>query len=236
MCSRPDRWIFSLKRHRSHLLLLLVVPNLLLWQSSACPNLCPDGDELCRTALRELFTRATILSNDMYNHSAKMFDDFDLRYAQGKPYHINASNKCHTNTLQLPETRERAQLMNSKGLITWILMLLYSWGRPLYELVTELRSMKEVSHAILSSARENVRKVKELQALIERPFSQVISAARRKMFYARIYWFGLRSLKSSNEERRHYAFFNLFHCLRRDSRTLDIYTKLLACRHIYNKC
>ncbi|KAM9738782.1 placental prolactin-related protein 4-like [Dama dama] len=221
---------------RSCLLLLLVMSNLLLCQGSPCPDLCPEGDELCRTALRDLFIRATILSNDMYNHSAKMFDDFDLRYAQGKPYHINASNNCHTNTLHLPEAKEHAQLMNNKGLITWILMLLYSWGKPLYELVTELRSMKEVSDAILSSARENVRKVKELQALIERPFSQVISRARRKMFYARIYWFGLRSLKSSNEERRHSAFFNLFHCLRRDSRTLDLYTKLLACRQLYKKC
>ncbi|KAI2540998.1 prolactin [Homo sapiens] len=47
-------------------------------------------------------------------------------------------------------------------------------------------------------------------------------------------WSGLPSLQMADEESRLSAYYNLLHCLRRDSHKIDNYLKLLKCRIIHN--
>nr|XP_025122087.1 placental prolactin-related protein 1-like isoform X2 [Bubalus bubalis]XP_025122094.1 placental prolactin-related protein 1-like isoform X2 [Bubalus bubalis] len=204
--------------------------NLLLCQGNSCPSCGPDVFVTFLKSLTDLFIDASWLSHDFYNLSTIMFHKFDEKYAQGKLYYINATKSCHTNSFHAPEERHKAQQMNNEDLSKWTLVLLYSWNKPLYHLVTELQSMKEVSEAFLSSTIEIENMSDKLQIFIESQFSKIIVSALKTIHEAPSSWSGLPSLMSSDEDRRLSEFYNLFHCLRRDSGKVDTYIKILACR------
>nr|XP_020726553.1 placental prolactin-related protein 3-like [Odocoileus virginianus texanus] len=231
---RGHQWTYNTARV-SCLLLLLVMSNQLLCQGNLCPSCSPDVFGVPLKFLRKTFSLASILSHDMHNLSTIMFNEFDEKYFQSRPEYINATNDCHTNLLHAPEEIGKAQQMNNEDLTQWILMLQYLWRDVLYDLVHDLRFGKDLSDTILSSARENLKKLYKLQTIVERRFSQIILPLRRKLAYDHVYWQGLPSLLSTNEYMHHSAFYNLFKCLSRDSHKVDMYTKILACR-ISDEC
>ncbi|XP_042093458.1 chorionic somatomammotropin hormone 2-like isoform X2 [Ovis aries] len=226
---RGHQWTYRPVRG-SCLLLLLVMSNLLLCQGNPCPSCSPDEFDTFLQNVTDLFIDASWLSHDFHNHSTIMFKEFDEKYAQGNLYHINATDSCHTNSFHSPEERDKAHQLNNEDLSKWTLMLLYSWNSPLCHLVTELKSMKELSEAFLSSAIEIENMSEKLQAFIGSQFRKITVPVLQTMHEVPSTWSGLPSLKSSDEDRCHSELYNLFHCLHRDSRKVDMYIKILACR------
>ncbi|XP_070313065.1 placental prolactin-related protein 3-like [Odocoileus virginianus] len=220
---------------RSCLLLLLVIPHLLLCQGNVCPSCGPDVFGVPLKFLRKTFSRVSRLSHDMHNLSTIMFNEFVEKHSQSKPDYINATYDCHTNSVHAPEEREKVQQMNNEDLTKWILMLQYLWRDALYDLAHDLWFGKDLSDTILSSARENFKKLRKLQTILERRFSQVVDPVRSKLIENPIFWSGYGSLVVSDEDARHSAFYTLLKCLSRDSRKVDMYSKILACR-ISDEC
>ncbi|XP_043306380.1 placental prolactin-related protein 3-like [Cervus canadensis] len=223
------QWTYNPVRG-SCLLLLLVLSNLLLCQGNVCQSCGPDVFAIPLNFLRKTFSRVSRLSHDMHILSTIMFNEFDEKYSQSIPEYINATNDCHTNSIHAPEEREKVQQMNNEDLTKWILILQFLWKGPLYDLVHELYFEKDFSDTILSSARENLKIFFKLETILKRRFSQVVDPVRSKLIENPIFWSGYGSLVSSDEDVRLSPFYKLLKCLSRDSRKVDMYTKILACR------
>ncbi|XP_065768255.1 placental prolactin-related protein 3-like [Muntiacus reevesi] len=142
----------------------------------------------------------------------------DKKYSQSKPEYINSTNDCHSDPLHAPEEREKAQQMNNEDLSKWILKLQYLWIAPLFDIGADREVGKDLSRIIISSASKSM-----------------ILPVWRKLSEDRMYWSGYQSLVSSDEDVRHSALYNLFKRRRKDSRKVDKYSKILACR-IHNVC
>ncbi|XP_069418814.2 placental prolactin-related protein 1-like isoform X1 [Ovis canadensis] len=223
------QWTYNPVRG-SCLLLLLVMANLLLCQGNPCPSCGPDVFAISLRSLTDLFIDAVQLSHDFHNFSLVMINKFDEKYAQGKLYYINVTNTCHTNSFHFPEERDKVNQENNENITKWTLVLLYSWNNPLYHLVTELKSMKELLEDFLSTTMKIESMSEKLQALIESHFSKIVLPVLNMMHNASSTWSGLPSLTSSDEDRRHSELYNLFYCLHRDLHKVDMYIKFLGCR------
>ncbi|XDB63214.1 hypothetical protein ABFV05_016830 [Capra hircus] len=226
---RGHLWTYNPVRG-SCLLLLLVMLNLLLCQGNPCPSCGPDVFATSLRSRTDLFIEVAWLSHDFHNRSTIMFQEFNETYAQGKLYHINAANSCHTNAFDFPEDRYKAHQLSNESITKWALVLLYSWNNPLYHLVTELQRTKELPETFVSNTEDIEDMSERLQAFLESHFKKIIAPAMKMIRNAPRVWSDVRYVKSSDEDRRHSELYNLFHCLRRDSHKVDMYFKILSCR------
>ncbi|KAI5130350.1 prolactin isoform X2 [Manis pentadactyla] len=217
---------------KGSLVLLLLASSLLLCKSAAPLPICPSGAVNCQVSLRDLFDRAVILSHYIHKLSSEMFSEFDERYAQGRGFITKAINSCHTSSLSTPEDKEQAQQIRHEDLLNLVLEVLRSWNGPLYHLVAEVRGMQEAPDAILSRAIEIEEQNKRLLEGMEKIVGQVHPGVKENEVSS--VWAGLPSLRMADEDARLFAFYNLLHCLRRDSHKIDNYLKILKCRIVHN--
>uniref|UniRef100_A0A8D2J9K7 Prolactin n=2 Tax=Varanus komodoensis TaxID=61221 RepID=A0A8D2J9K7_VARKO len=194
--------------------------------------ICPSETDGCQVSLGDLFDRAVKLSHYIHSLSAEMFNEFDERYAQGRGFIAKAVNSCHTSSLTTPEDKEQAQQIHHEDLLNLVLSVLRSWNDPLLHLVSEVQRIKEAPDTILWKAVEIETQNKRLLEGMEKIVGRVHPGELGNEVYSR--WSGLPSLQLADEDSRLFAFYNLLHCLRRDSHKIDNYLKLLKCRLIHD--
>ncbi|NXP27170.1 PRL protein, partial [Scytalopus superciliaris] len=218
------------------LLVVLLVSNMLLTKEGVTSlPICPNGSINCQVSLEELFDRAVKLSHYIHSLSSEMFNEFDERYAQGRGFIAKAVNGCHTSSLTTPEDKEQAQQIHHEDLLNLVLGVLRSWNDPLVHLASEVQRIKEAPETILWKAVEIEEQNKRLLEGMEKIVGRLHFGEIGNEIYSQ--WEGLPSLQLADEDSRLFAFYNLLHCLRRDSHKIDNYLKLLKCRLIHdNNC
>ncbi|NXA71409.1 PRL protein, partial [Thryothorus ludovicianus] len=218
------------------LLVALLVSHMLLTKEGVTSlPICHSGSANCQLTLEELFDRAVKLSHYIHYLSSEMFNEFDERYAQGRGFIAKAVNSCHTASLTTPEDKEQAQQIHHEDLLNLILGVLRSWNDPLIHLASEVQRMKEAPETILWKAVEIEEQNKRLLEGMEKIVGRVHTGEVENDIHTP--WDGLPSLQLDDEDSRLFAFYNLLHCLRRDSHKIDNYLKVLKCRLIHdNNC
>nr|XP_020009128.1 prolactin-like [Castor canadensis] len=212
-------------------LLLLLVLNLLLCKNVAASPACAGGAANCRLSLQDLFTRAVALSDNIYKVAEDTFRDFQKTYSTGPEFISRAINSCHTSSIPTPADKDQALNTESGTLLNTVRGLLRSWEDPLQHLTTTVRDMKEFPADMIRRVQEIEYKTHQLQEGVEKIIKQVEPGVVNDDIFAA--WSGLSSLQKGDKNSRLVGFYNLFHCLRRDTNKVDNYLKILKCKVVH---
>nr|ACE06757.1 prolactin precursor [Andrias davidianus] len=210
------------------LLVMTLVSNMFLTRKSVTSSpICPNGAVNCQISTSDLFERAVQLSHYIHSLSSQIFNEFDEQYAQGRGFIMKSINTCHTSSLNTPEDKEQAQQIHHDDLLNLVLRVLRSWNDPLGHLVSEVQDIKEAPGTILWKAVEIEEQTKQLLEGMENIVQRIHPGELGNEVYS--LWSGPPAVPMADENTRLFAFYNLLHCLRRDSHKIDNYLKVLKC-------
>nr|XP_020043998.1 prolactin-like [Castor canadensis] len=199
-------------------LLLLLVLNLLLCKNVAASPACAGGAANCRLSLQDLFTRAVALSDNIYKVAEDTFRDFQKTYSTEPEFISRAINSCHTSSIPTPADKDQALNTENYILPTWLFFTSFN----------VMFSVIDQSGTLLNTVRGLLRSWEDpLQHLTTTVNPGVVN---EDIFSA---WSGLSSLQKGDKNSRLVGFYNLFHCLRRDTNKVDNYLKILKCKVVH---
>ncbi|XP_052012092.1 prolactin-2A1-like [Apodemus sylvaticus] len=209
-------------------LLLLLVSNLLLWESGAVMPLCLVRNGLCFGSFEEMLDRAVGLSEEISKQAFELFTEFDKQYAQSQKLINKNLKKCHTSSLELPKPGSETMQTQPINLLKLASKLLRAWKVPLEHLVNNLPSLKDVSPTILSKARAIEAKSAGLLEGVKSILIQMENGDPEDENYPG--WSGLAALKSESEEIRLFAYYNMIRCEGRDTQKVETALKMVKCK------
>ncbi|XP_031214925.1 prolactin-4A1 [Mastomys coucha] len=213
--------------------LLLLVSNLLLWESTASAMKAKTLNVYDYTTFGDTWNQAIKVSQSMNHEISQLSTHFKVFYAQGRGFE-QRTTRCHTSSLSCPENKEQARKIQLEVLLGLAHSLLQAWVDPLYHLWVEMCDRLGSTPPTLYKAL----KVKTLNRNLLEAIKKIALKGNFEINENANYtaWSELGFLQSPNRNTRYFAFHNLFHCLKRDSHYVEMYLKLLKCQLIQSNC
>nr|XP_034366804.1 prolactin-4A1-like [Arvicanthis niloticus] len=217
----------------SRTVLLLLGSNLLLWENTASAMKAKMLNVYNYTSFGDTWNQAIRLSQTMNHQISELSTHFKEFYAQGRGFEQRTS-KCHTSSLSFPENKEEAQKIQLEELLGLAHSILQAWVNPLYHLWAEMGER-------LGSTPPTLYKALAVKILNRNLLGAIKKIALKGNFEIKENsnypaWSELGFLQSPNRDTRYFAFYNLFHCLKKDSNIVEMYLKLLRCQLIQSNC
>ncbi|NP_058732.2 prolactin-4A1 precursor [Rattus norvegicus] len=213
--------------------LLLLVSNLLLWENTASAMRAKLLNVHNYTSYGDTWNQAIKISQDMNQYISDLSTHVKIFYAQGRGFE-RRTTRCHTSSLSSPENKEQAQQFQLEVLLGLSHSLLQAWLNPLHHLWAEmcdrLGSTPPTLYKALMLKESNIKLLDAIKNIAKKGNFEINEKANYTA------WSELGFLQSPNRDTRYFAFYNLFHCLKKDSNNVEMYLKLLKCRLIRSKC
>nr|XP_048284133.1 prolactin-like [Myodes glareolus] len=209
----------------------LLLVSSLLWESVVPMPMCLDLEGYNELSIEEIFDHAIFIAQYTSNLTTQMSEEFDENFAESLGYKVRNSSTCHTASLATPENNEQIQQTQSDDLLKVMISISRAWYHPLEHLLHAVAALKGACETMLSKVKEVEKKNEELLEELKKILVRVHPGAEENVYPA---WMGLAEVKSANEDTRHFALSNLFHCLRCDANKIATYLLVLRCRVIPN--
>ncbi|XP_059118329.1 prolactin-3B1-like [Peromyscus eremicus] len=208
-------------------LLLLAIPNLLLWEhvtSSPSPRLSTGN----------LYQRVVELSHYTHGLASKVFTDINMKFGRNIWKQSLMLGTCHTAAIPTPENSEQVHQTKSEDLLKVTINVLQAWEEPLKHMVAAVAALPDVSDVMVSKTKELEERILGLLEGLKTILSRVQPGAVENYY---TFWSGWSDLQSSDEDTRNIALYTLGRCVRRDTHKVDNYLKVLKCRDVHdNNC
>ncbi|XP_032740963.1 prolactin-6A1 isoform X1 [Rattus rattus] len=228
-------WLRMSKKMEAGTLLMLLMSNILLWESVASVPRHASGAGHGEMSLHGLLDHAIILAHNVTELIAEMNSVFleDVLYKPGRWFPERDLTACHRSPFTIAVSKEGTQQRLGVFLVKEMIGMLETWTFSLYHIANEMSHMEEPPDEIISRAKNIEEKIKELMDVLKGILNKIQPGSPENERFP--VWNELAYLRSPDEERRHFAFTNLFQCLLQDSRKFDSNVRLLKCRLIYNR-